>query len=195
MALRQTYKSTIVPALQKQFGYKNIHAVPSVRQVTLNIGVGPGVKDAKYLETAERTLSRVSGQKPVKTLARKSIAGFKIRQGMVVGMKVTLRGKRMWDFLEKLIKISLPRVRDFRGLSPNAFDQGGNYSIGFTEHTAFPEIRSDEIEVLHGLQVTIGTTATSKAEGTALLKALGVPFREEEANNKSREAGSRSAGK
>ncbi len=184
MALRQQYKSTVIPSLQKKFGYKNPHAVPIVRQVTLNIGVGPGLKDAKYLETAERTLTRVSGQRPVKTLARKSIAGFKIRQGMVVGMKATLRGKRMWDFLEKLIKVSLPRVRDFQGLSPKAFDGTGNYSIGFSEHTAFPEIRSDEIEVIHGLQVTIGTTAKSKAEGLALLKQLGFPFREETATKK-----------
>lgn len=179
MVLKEQYKSKVVPALEKQFGYKNPHAVPSVRQVTLNVGVGPGIKDAKYLETAEKTLTRIAGQRPVKTLARKSISGFKIRQGMTVGMKTTLRGKRMWDFLEKLMKVSLPRVRDFRGLSPNAFDQSGNLSIGFSEHTAFPEIRSDEIEVLHGLQVTIGTTAKSKAEGLALFKALGFPFREE----------------
>ncbi len=123
-------------------------------------------------------MRRITGQQPVKTLARKSIAAFKIRQGNVIGMKVTLRGKRMWHFLEKLVKVSLPRVRDFRGLSVTSFDGQGNYSIGFPEHIAFPEIRTDEVEVIHGLQITIGTSAKSAAEGAALLKHLGFPFQE-----------------
>ncbi len=178
MALHAFYKTDIVPKLQKEFGYPNIHAVPTMRQVTLNIGLGKGLKDAKFLETAERTLRRISGQQPVKTKARKSISTFKIRQNMVVGMKVTLRGKRMWDFLEKLIKVSLPRVRDFRGVSPNAFDESGNYSLGFTEHIAFPEIPAEDVDVVHGLQATIGTTAKTAAEGRALLKHLGFPFRD-----------------
>jgi len=179
MALKAFYNSTVVPMLKSEFGYKNVHQIPSLTQVMLNIGLGKGLKDAKYLETAERTLRRISGQQPVKTKARKSISAFKIRKDMVVGMKVTLRGKRLWDFVEKLISVSLPRSRDFRGLSKKSFDGRGNYSIGFAENIVFPEIRTDEIEVTHGLQVTIGTSAKSDAEGLSLLKALGFPFREE----------------
>ncbi|MBM5789552.1 50S ribosomal protein L5 [Candidatus Parcubacteria bacterium] len=178
MAIKETYKKEVVPKLKEQFGYKNIHAVPTVASVTLNIGLGSGLKDAKYLETAEQTLTRITGQRPVKTRARKSISNFKIREGMVVGLRVTVRGKRMWDFLEKLLRVSLPRVRDFRGLPPKAFDGRGNYSIGMKEHIAFPEIRSDEIESIHGLQVTITTTATTDEEGKALLIALGLPLKQ-----------------
>lgn len=179
MAFQSFYKTQVIPKLQTEFGYKNIHAVPTVKAVTLNVGISAGIKDAKYIETAEKTLARISGQKPVTTKARKSISTFKIRQGMVVGLKVTLRGKRMWDFLEKLIKISLPRVRDFRGLSDKAFDGQGNYSIGFKEHIAFPEIRSDEIEVIHGLQVTIATSAKTNQEAKALLVRLGLPLKKD----------------
>lgn len=179
MAFQSFYKADVVPKLQKEFGYKNIYAVPTVTSVTLNVGLGAGIKDAKFIETAEKTLSRISGQKPVPTKARKSISTFKIREGNVVGMKVTLRGKRMWDFLEKLIKISLPRVRDFRGLSAKAFDGQGNYSIGFKEHIAFPEIRSDEIELIHGLQVTIATSAETNEESKSLLTLLGLPLKKE----------------
>ena len=181
MALKEHYKKSVVPALRQAFGYKNAHAVPTVTKVTLNIGLSRGLKDAKFLDTAESTLRRITGQAPVKTKARKSIANFKIREGMVIGMKVTLRGARQWDFLEKLIKVSIPRMRDFRGLSDDGFDGQGNYTMGFKEHIAFPEIRSDEIEVIHGLQVTIGTTAKSKPEALALLKALGMPFEEKNA--------------
>lgn len=177
MAMKEFYKKEVVPKLMKEFGYKNIHAAPTLTAVTLNIGLGPGLKDAKYIETAERTFIRISGQRPIKTKARKSISAFKIRQGMVIGMKATLRGKRMWNFMDKLLNVALPRVRDFHGLSPNAFDKNGNYSIGFKEHTTFPEIRSDEIEVIHGLQVTIGTTAKSSEEGKALLSHLGLPLK------------------
>lgn len=165
--------------MESEFSYKNIHEVPTITQVMLNIGLGKGLKDAKYLETAERTLRRISGQQPVKTKARMSISAFKIRKDMVVGMKVTLRGKRMWDFVEKFISVSLPRSRDFRGLQKKSFDGHGNFSIGFTENIAFPEIRSDEVEVIHGLQITIGTSAKTDAEGLALMKALGFPFQEE----------------
>lgn len=175
--MQSFYKTDVVPKIQKEFGYKNIHAVPTVKSVSLNIGLGPGLKDAKFLETAEKTLIRITGQKPVSTKSRKSISGFKIREGMVVGMKVTLRGKRMWDFLGKLIWVSLPRVRDFRGLPGDAFDGRGNYSIGFKEHIAFPEIRSDEIEVIHGLQVTIATSAKNDSEARSLLKYMGLPLR------------------
>ncbi len=177
MAFKDIYKKDVVPKLKETFGYKNINAVPTVETVTLNVGLGPGIKDARFLETAEKTLSRITGQKPVKTKARKSISTFKIREGMIVGMKVTLRGKRMWDFLDKLFHISLPRVRDFRGLSPKAFDGRGNYSIGFKEHLAFPEIPSDEIELIHGLQVTIATTAKTNEEAQALLTHLGLPLK------------------
>lgn len=177
MAFQSFYKEEVLPKLKEELGYKNIHAVPTITSITLNIGLGSGAKDAKLIETAERTLTRISGQKPVSTKARKSISGFKIREGNVVGMKVTLRGKRMWDFLEKLIKVSLPRVRDFRGLSANAFDGQGNYSIGLKEHMAFPEIRSDEIELVHGLQVTIATSATNDKDSKSLLTHLGLPLK------------------
>lgn len=179
MAIKELYKKELVPKLKKQFGFKNVNAVPTVASVTLNIGLGSGLKDAKHLETAEKTLIRISGQRPVKTRARKSISNFKIREGMVVGLKVTMRGKRMWHFLEKLLRVSLPRVRDFRGLPAKAFDGRGNYSIGFKEHVAFPEIRSDEIETLHGLQVTIATTAKTDEEAKALLVGLGLPLKKE----------------
>ena len=179
MAFQAFYKQEVIPKLTREFGYKNVHAVPTVSSVTLNVGLGAGMKDAKYIETAEKTLTRITGQKPVSTKARKSISTFKIREGNVVGMKVTLRGKRMWDFLEKLIKVSLPRVRDFRGLPTKAFDGQGNYSIGFKEHIAFPEIRSDEIELIHGLQVTIATSAKTDEESKALLTHLGLPLKKE----------------
>ncbi|MBI4256798.1 50S ribosomal protein L5 [Candidatus Uhrbacteria bacterium] len=179
MAFQSFYKTEVIPKLQTEFGYKNIHAVVTVKSVTLNVGLNAGIKDAKHIETVEKTLARISGQKAVTTKARKSISTFKIRQGMVVGLKVTLRGKRMWDFLEKLIKISLPRVRDFRGLSDKAFDGQGNYSIGFKEHIAFPEIRSDEIELIHGLQVTIATSAKTNQEAKALLTHLGLPLKKD----------------
>lgn len=171
------YKSDVVPKLKEEFGLKNINEVPVIKTITLNVGLGPGLKDARYIETAENTLKRVTGQQPVKTLARKSVAGFKIREGNVVGMKVTLRGKRMWDFLEKLIKVSLPRVRDFRGLKPNAFDGQGNYSIGLKEHIAFPEISTDEIELVHGVQITIATSAKVDAQAKSLLTHLGLPLK------------------
>ncbi|PJA45279.1 50S ribosomal protein L5 [Candidatus Uhrbacteria bacterium CG_4_9_14_3_um_filter_50_9] len=171
------YKSDVVPKLKEEFGLSNINEVPTVKMITLNVGLGPGLKDARFIETAENTLKRITGQQPVKTLARKSVAGFKIREGLVVGMKVTLRGKRMWDFLEKLIKVSLPRVRDFRGLPPKAFDGQGNYSIGLKEHIAFPEIPTDEIELIHGIQVTIATTAENNEQAKSLLTHLGLPLK------------------
>ncbi|HLD21017.1 MAG TPA: 50S ribosomal protein L5 [Patescibacteria group bacterium] len=179
MAFQTFYKQEVLPKLKSEFGYKNVHSVPTLKSVTLNVGLGAGLKDAKVIETAEKTLTKISGQKPVTTKARKSIATFKIREGNVVGMKVTLRGKRMWDFMEKLIKVSLPRVRDFRGLSRTAFDGQGNYSIGFKEHIAFPEIHSDEIDLIHGLQVTIATSATTDEESMSLLTHLGLPLKKE----------------
>lgn len=176
MSLQETYKSKAVLKLMADYGYQNVNAVPKITKVTLNVGLGKGLKDAKFLETAEATLRRITGQAPVKTKARMSISTFKIREGMVIGMKVTLRGKRMWDFLEKLVSVSIPRIRDFRGLAPTGFDENGNYTLGFTEHTAFPEIRTDEIEVIHGLQVTISMSTKTEEEGKALLLSLGFPF-------------------
>src|SRR3989338_4537863 len=175
--LKEKYQQEIVPAMKKEFGYRNSLAVPRLNKAVVHMGTGAGLKDAKFLEGAEATLRRITGQAPVKTLAKKSIANFKIRQGMVVGLKVTLRGKRMWDFLTKLTNVALPRVRDFRGLDPKAVDRQGNASFGFKEHVVFPEIRSDEVERLHGLEVVVDTTATSYNEGLSLLRHLGFPFR------------------
>lgn len=176
--LRERYLTEAVPALESVFAYKNRLAVPKLVKVVVHIGTSQGLKDAKFLEMAEATLRRITGQNPVKTTAKKSIANFKIREGMVIGLKVTLRGQRMDDFLVKLIHVALPRVRDFRGISPDVVDRTGSASIGLKEHLVFPEIRSDEVERLHGLQVTIQTTAKTKAEGILLLKSLGFPFQE-----------------
>src|SRR3990167_4617814 len=151
--LRELYKSKAIPALQKQYGFTNALAVPRIEKVVLNAGLSKGIQDPTYIEAAVNVLARITGQQPVKTLARKSISNFKIRQGMVVGAKVTLRGEQMYAFLDKLINIALPRVRDFGGLSRDAFDGQGNYSIGFKEHIVFPEISSDEVEKIIGLEV------------------------------------------
>ena len=175
--MREQYQKTIVPELMKTLGRKNRMAVPRLRFVSVNVGMTVAhLKDPKFAETVEATLQRITGQKPVKLLAKKSIASFKIRQGMAIGQKVTLRGARMWHFLEKLVHVTLPRVRDFRGLNPKSVDKQGNLSLGFKEYIAFPEIRSDEVERLHGLQVTVASTAKTKEEGMALFKALGFPF-------------------
>ncbi len=177
MTLKERYQKEIAPALQKELGLKNAISVPRPRAVTISVGLSQKQKDAKLLETVEQTLTRISGQKPVTTKAKKSIAGFKIREGMVVGMRVTLRGDRMWDFLEKLLTITFPRVRDFRGISDSIVDKGGNISIGFPEFLPFPEISPDEVERIHGLQVTVSSSAQNREEGVALFKALGFPFR------------------
>lgn len=179
-SLKAQYKKEVVPALQERFGYKNQLAVPNIKGIILNVGIGLGLKDKEYIDTVKSTLSRISGQKPIETLSKKSISNFKIRQGMAVGIKVTLRGARMWDFLEKLIKITFPRVRDFRGLNAASFDQKGNYSLGLKECIAFPEIRQDELERVHGLQITISTTTRNIEEGRALLTELGFPFKLDE---------------
>ena len=175
--LREQYEKKIVPALMERFGYKNRMAVPKLRLVSVNVGMSTNLlKDPKIPETVEATLTRITGQKPVKTLAKKSIASFKVRQGQNIGMKVTLRGARMWHFLEKLIHVTLPRVRDFRGISAKLVDKQGNLSMGFKEYIAFPEIRPDEIEKLHGIQVTVSTTAKTREEGLELFKLMGFPF-------------------
>lgn len=172
------YQKKVVPALRAEFGYANTNQVPHLVKVVLNVGIPAGSKDPKVLETATEVLRRITGQQPVKTLAKKAISNFKIRQGMVVGLMVTVRGRRMYDFVDKLIHVTLPRVRDFRGLSPKSFDARGNLAIGFREFIAFPEISPDEVERLHGLELVVVTTAKTKAEGMMLMKQLGFPFKE-----------------
>ncbi|MBI5654415.1 50S ribosomal protein L5 [Candidatus Uhrbacteria bacterium] len=178
MTLRERYQKEIAPELQKELGVKNVMAVPKVSYVTLAVGLSQGLKDPKFLETAENVLTRITGQKPVKTKAKKSISNFKIRQGMVVGMRVTLRGPRMWHFLDKLLNVTFPRIRDFRGLTSKLVDATGNVTVGFKEFLPFPEIRPDEVERVHGLQVTVTTTAGNRKDGTVLLKRLGFPFKD-----------------
>lgn len=174
--LKEHYQTQVIPALREQFGIKNTMATPKVTKVVVSVGLSQGIKDPKVMETVEQTLTRITGQKPIRTKAKKSIASFKIREGMVVGMMVTLRGPRMWDFLTKFTRVTFPRIRDFRGINAKCIDAQGNASIGFREHLAFPEIRPDEVERVHGLQITITTTAKDKARGLALLKGLGFPF-------------------
>lgn len=177
MNLKEYYQKHVVPELKKELGYKNDFQVPKLEKVVLNVGLGKGLKDSNFMETVESTLTRITGQKPVKTKAKKSISNFKIREGMVIGMKVTLRDKKMYDFIEKLIKITLPRVRDFRGLALTSIDKEGNLNIGIREHISFPEIKADEIEKLHGLELSVVSSAKNKKEGELLFKALGFPFK------------------
>lgn len=175
--LHDYYKNEVVSKLQSQFGFKSVMQVPRIEKITLNMGVGEAVSDKKILENAVADLTAISGQKPLITKARKSVAGFKIRQGYPIGCKVTLRGERMYDFLEKLIWIAIPRIRDFRGLSTKSFDKRGNYSMGIKEQIIFPEIDYDKIDALRGLDITITTTAKNDKEGLALLEAFNFPFR------------------
>lgn len=176
--LKQLMDKEVSPAIMQKLGLTNINAVPKLKKVTLNVGLKNGIKDAKFIDAVERTLTRISGQKPVKTLAKKSISNFKIREGNVVGMMVTLRGRRMYDFIDKLINVTLPRTRDFRGLTTKSIDHAGNLSIGFREVEAFPEIRPEDTDTPHGLEVTIVTDADTKETGETLLAAIGVPFKE-----------------
>ena len=175
--LETVYKETILPALVKQFAYKSIMQAPRITKITLNMGVGGAVADKKVLQSALSDMEKISGQKPVITLARKSIAGFKIRDDMPIGCKVTLRSDRMYEFLDRLINISIPRIRDFRGLSPKSFDGRGNYSMGVKEQIIFPEIDYDKIDTLRGMDITITTTAQTNEEGLALLKLFNFPFK------------------
>jgi len=177
MRFKELYEKKVVPKLIEDFGYKNKMAAPRLEKITLNVGIGPGLKEAGYKEAVEATLMKISGQKPIPTKARKSISSFKIREGMDIGMKVTIRGKRMYDFFERLVNIVLPRVRDFRGIDPNSVDHNGNLSIGIKESHAFPEIKAEEIETVHPLEVTVTTSAQNREEGLALLKYLGFPFK------------------
>jgi large subunit ribosomal protein L5 len=176
--LRSRYVDEIRPALQEQFGYSNVMQVPGVVKVVVNMGVGEAARDAKLIEGAVRDLATITGQKPLVRKARKSIAQFKLREGMPIGAKVTLRGDRMWEFLDRLITIALPRIRDFRGLSDRQFDGNGNYTFGLNEQSMFHEIDIDRIDRPRGMDITVVTTATTDDEGRALCKLLGFPFRE-----------------
>jgi large subunit ribosomal protein L5 len=176
--LKQRYRDEIRPALQSQFSYGNVMEVPQVVKVVVNMGVGEAARDSKLIDGAVRDLSAITGQKPVVTKARRSIAQFKLREGMPIGAHTTLRGDRMWEFLDRLVSIALPRIRDFRGLSPRQFDGRGNYTFGLNEQSMFHEIDQDRIDRVRGMDITVVTTATNDEEGRALLKALGFPFRE-----------------
>ncbi|MEB3192319.1 MAG: 50S ribosomal protein L5 [Snowella sp.] len=175
--LKTVYQETIVPKLKEEFSYKNIHEVPKVIKITVNRGLGEASQNAKALESSIVELGKITGQKPVVTRAKKAIAGFKIRQGMPVGVMVTLRSERMYAFLDRLINLALPRIRDFRGISDKSFDGRGNYSLGVREQLIFPEIDYDSIDQIRGLDISIITTAKTDEEGRALLKAMGMPFR------------------
>lgn len=175
--LETVYKEKILPTLVEQFGYSSVMQAPRITKITLNMGVGGAVADKKVLQSAVSDMEKISGQKPVVTLARKSIAGFKIRDDMPIGCKVTLRSDRMYEFLDRLINISIPRIRDFRGLSPKSFDGRGNYSMGVKEQIIFPEIDYDKIDALRGMDITITTTAQTNEEGLALLKLFNFPFK------------------
>ncbi|OIV47756.1 50S ribosomal protein L5 [Sodalis sp. TME1] len=175
--LHDYYKDEVVSQLMKQFSYHSVMQVPRVEKITLNMGVGEAIADKKLLDNATADLTAISGQKPLITKARKSVAGFKIRQGYPNGCKVTLRGERMWEFFERLISIAVPRIRDFRGLSAKSFDGRGNYSMGVREQIIFPEIDYDKVDRVRGLDITITTTAKSDDEGRALLTAFNFPFR------------------
>ncbi len=175
--LQTVYKETIVPKLMKEFGYKSIMEVPSITKITLNMGVGEAVADKKIMDHAVSDMQKIAGQKPVVTLSKKSIAGFKIRDGYPIGCMVTLRANRMYEFLDRLVTVSLPRVRDFRGISARSFDGRGNYNMGVKEQIIFPEIEYDKIDAIRGMNISITTTAKTDAEAKALLAAFKFPFR------------------
>lgn len=175
--LKKKFRDELVPALQKELGLKNVCEVPRITKITLNMGVGEAVGDKKIIEHALSDLTKIAGQKPVVTLARKSVAGFKVREGWPIGVKVTLRNEQMYDFLQRLVDIALPRVRDFRGVSAKSFDGRGNYSMGVKEQIMFAEVDYDKIDTLRGLDITFTTTAKTDDEGRALLKAFNFPFR------------------
>ena len=174
--LKQRYQESIRDELKTRLELANVMQVPTFEKVVVNMGVGDAITDAKALEGAFRDLATITGQKPAQTVARKSIAGFRIRAGMPIGAKVTLRGHRMWDFLDRLMSVALPRIRDFRGLPPNAFDGNGNYTFGVTEQLIFPEVDYDDIDAVRGMDIVVVTTATQDAHGRALLEAFGWPF-------------------
>jgi large subunit ribosomal protein L5 len=176
--LKQYYQETVVPALMSEFKYETVMQVPRVVKVVINIGVGEAMENAKALDGAVEDLQKITGQKPVITKAKKSIASFKLREGRAIGVKVTLRGSRMWALLDRLINLALPRTRDFRGISANGFDGRGNYTLGLREQLIFPEIEYDKIDKVRGMEITIVTTSKSDEEGRRLLKLMGMPFKE-----------------
>jgi large subunit ribosomal protein L5 len=175
--LKQKYRSEILPALQQEFGFSNVHQVPGLVKVVVNTGVGEAARDGKIIDGAVADLTKITGQKPQVTRARKSIAQFKLREGQPIGAHVTLRGDRAWEFLDRLLSLALPRIRDFRGLSDRQFDGNGNYTFGLTEQSVFHEIDQDRIDRVRGFDITVVTTAKTDDEGRALLRALGFPFR------------------
>ncbi|MGH8866860.1 MAG: 50S ribosomal protein L5 [Actinomycetes bacterium] len=176
--LKERYRAEILSALREEFGYRNIMQVPTLTKIVVNMGVGEAARDSKLIEGAVRDLAAITGQKPAVTRAKKSIAQFKLREGMPIGAHTTLRGDRMWEFCDRLLSIALPRIRDFRGLSPRQFDGAGNYTFGLTEQSMFHEIDQDKIDRVRGMDVTVVTTARSDDEGRALLRHLGFPFKE-----------------
>jgi large subunit ribosomal protein L5 len=178
--MQERYHKEVIPALQKAFEYKNVMQVPRIEKVVLNIGLGSEQENAKALEAAMGDMTTIAGQKPVMTKARKSIANFKLREGRIIGTKVTLRGNKMWAFLDRLVNTALPRVRDFRGVSPDAFDGRGNYTLGLRDQLIFPEIEYDKIDKLRGMEVTIVTTANSDDHARLMLQLMGMPFKKEE---------------
>ena len=177
--MQELYTNEVAPALLKSFGFKNVMQVPRIEKIVVNIGLGEAMDNPKALEAAVADLTQITGQKPVQTKARKSIANFKLREGRLIGTKVTLRGPRMWAFIDRLFNIALPRVRDFRGVSANAFDGRGNYTLGLVDQLVFPEIEYDKIDKLRGMEITIVTSAKNNEEGIALLRHMGFPFKKE----------------
>jgi len=175
--LQEKYENELKGQIQQKLGLNNVMQVPRITKITLNMGVGEAVADKKVLENAMADMERISGQKPIRTLARKSVAGFKIRDGYPIGCKVTLRRERMYEFLDRLVNIAIPRIRDFRGLNPKSFDRQGNYSLGVSEQIIFPEISYDEIDAIRGLDITISTSAENAEQGRALLEAFNFPFK------------------
>jgi large subunit ribosomal protein L5 len=176
--LKEHYLKTVVPALIKEFGYKNLMAVPKMEKISINIGIGEATQNAKLLDSAVSELAAISGQKPVITRARKSIAAFKLREGMPIGVMVTLRGDRMYEFFDRLVSVALPRVRDFRGVSPKSFDGRGNYTLGIRDQLIFPEVDYNKVDKVKGMNISITTTARTDAEAAALLRYMGMPFRQ-----------------
>jgi len=177
--MQERYQQEVVPALQNAFNYRNVMEVPHIQKVVVNIGLGEAMGNSKALDAAITDMTTITGQKPIQTKARKSIANFKLREGVIIGVKVTLRGDRMWAFIDRLINVALPRVRDFRGVSPDAFDGRGNYTLGLRDQLIFPEIEYDKIDKLRGMEITIVTTAKNDEHSRAMLKFLGMPFRKE----------------
>lgn len=192
--LKERYRKEIVPALMKEFSYRNVMAVPRLRKITVNMGLGEAIQNAKLLDAATHELSQITGQKPVITRARKSIANFKLRKNMPIGAMVTLRGERMYEFIDRLMNVALPRVRDFRGLSTRAFDGRGNYTLGLRDQLVFPEVDYAKVEKVKGLNISIVTDARTDAEALALLRHLGMPFRAEVQRRQAAEQTSEKAG-